>query len=78
MLDFLWANWGTIVIAAAIAAVVVLVVVKLQKDRKKGKSSCGCGCDHCRPRECAIKVTPLKTRRFPDRVRSTRHFVFQK
>lgn len=45
MLDFLCANWGTIVIAAAIAAIVVLILVKLRKDRKKGKSSCGC--DHC-------------------------------
>lgn len=47
MLQFLAANWGTLVIGLAVAAVIVLVICKLRRDKKKGKASCGCGCKNC-------------------------------
>lgn len=47
MLQFLAANWGTLVIGLAVAAVIVLVICKLRRDKKGGKASCGCGCKNC-------------------------------
>lgn len=47
MFSFLTANWGTIVVGAAVAAAVIVIALKMCKDRKRGKSSCGCGCEHC-------------------------------
>lgn len=47
MMEFLAANFGTIIVGAVVLAIVVLIIVKMVKDKKKGKNSCGCGCSNC-------------------------------
>ncbi len=47
MLEWLKANWATLVVGAAVIAIVVLAVIKIVRDKKAGKSSCGCGCANC-------------------------------
>ena len=47
MLEFIAANWATIVVGVVVLAIVVAVVVKLIRDKKQHKSSCGCGCANC-------------------------------
>lgn len=47
MLHFLAANWGTILVGAAIAVAAAGVIRKLYKDKKQGKTGCGCSCSGC-------------------------------
>lgn len=47
MLDFLLANWGTLLVGALVLAAVLGVIIKMVRDKKQGKSSCSCGCGGC-------------------------------
>ena len=47
MLDWLSANFSTIIISAILLAIVISISVYLYNQKKKGKSSCGCNCAHC-------------------------------
>lgn len=51
MMNWLTANFGTILVSLIILAIVVAIVRGMVNDRKKGKSSCGCGCAGC-PHAC--------------------------
>lgn len=47
MLEWLCANWPSLLVGAAVLALVVLAVIRIVRDKKKGRSSCGCGCAGC-------------------------------
>lgn len=47
LLDFLQANWGTIIALLAVMLLVFLAVRKMVKDRKAGIGPCGQKCSHC-------------------------------
>ena len=47
MLEWLSANWGTILVILVLAVVVALIVRTLIRDKKAGRSSCGAGCAGC-------------------------------
>jgi len=47
MLEFITANWATIVVGIVVLVIVAAVVVKLIRDKKMHRSSCGCGCANC-------------------------------
>lgn len=47
MLDFLFANWGTLLVGVLVLAAVLGVIIKMVRDKKQGKSSCSCGCGGC-------------------------------
>ena len=47
MLEFLSAQWGTILAALVLLGLVCAVIVTMIRNRKKGKSTCGCGCSSC-------------------------------
>ena len=47
MLEFLSAQWGTVLAALVLLGLVCAVIVTMIRNRKKGKSACGCGCVHC-------------------------------
>ena len=46
-MEWLAANWGTIVVGAAVAAVLALIIINRVKKKKQGQSTCGCGCANC-------------------------------
>ena len=47
MLDFLIANWGTLLVGVLILAAVLGVIIKMVRDKQQGESSCSCGCGGC-------------------------------
>ena len=47
MLQFLQANWGTIVALLAVVLLVFLAVRRMVKDKKAGIGACGQKCSHC-------------------------------
>ena len=47
MMEWLNANWGTILAIAVLAVIVALIVRKIIKDKKAGRHSCGAGCAGC-------------------------------
>ena len=47
MLEFLQANWGTIVAVLAVALLVFLAVFRMVKDKKAGIGPCGQKCANC-------------------------------
>ena len=47
MLEFLQANWGTIVAALAVILLVFLAIRRIVKDKKAGIGPCGQKCSHC-------------------------------
>ncbi len=47
MLQFLQANWGTIVALLAVALMVFLAVSRMVKDKKAGIGPCGQKCSNC-------------------------------
>lgn len=47
MLNFLSANFSTIIVGIVVFSVIGLVVVKLVRDKINHKSNCGCGCANC-------------------------------
>ena len=47
MLEFLSAQWGTILAAVVLLGLVCAVIITMVRNRKKGKSTCGCGCSSC-------------------------------
>ncbi len=47
MLQWLNANWTTILICAMLAGIVACIARSLIRQKKRGKSSCGCNCAHC-------------------------------
>ncbi len=47
MLEFITANWGSLLVLAVVVAVFGSIVAKMVIDKKKGKSSCACGCESC-------------------------------
>lgn len=47
MLEFLTANFGTIIVASVLALILIGIILKISKDKKSGKGSCGCGCSNC-------------------------------
>ncbi len=46
-IDWLSANFGTIVVGLVVLAVVALVIALMARDKKQSKSSCGCSCASC-------------------------------
>lgn len=46
-MEWLAANWGTIVVGTAVAAVLALIIINRVKKKKQGQSTCGCGCENC-------------------------------
>lgn len=51
MLNFLQANWITIVVLAILALIVFLAIRKIVKDKKEGIGACGQKCANC-PHSC--------------------------
>lgn len=47
MLQFLQANWVTIVVLIVLAFIVFLAIRKIVKDKKSGIGACGCKCANC-------------------------------
>lgn len=47
MLTWLAANWGTLLVAAALCAAVYCIVRKLARDKRAGRHSCGGNCGSC-------------------------------
>ncbi|MBE6719277.1 MAG: FeoB-associated Cys-rich membrane protein [Ruminococcaceae bacterium] len=47
MLQFLQANWGTIVALLAVAVLVFLAIWRMAKDKKAGIGPCGQKCSQC-------------------------------
>lgn len=48
MLDFLIANWGTLLIGTLVLAALLGAIVMMARDKKQGGSSCRCGgCSGC-------------------------------
>ena len=46
-MEWLAANWGSIVVIAVLALIVGEVIYGMLREKKKGKSSCACGCGGC-------------------------------
>lgn len=46
-MEWLIANWGSIVVIAVLALIVGAVIYGMLREKKKGKSSCSCGCGGC-------------------------------
>lgn len=55
MLEWLGANWGTILVVLILAVMVGMIVRKMIRDKKAGKSSCGAGCAGCAMRGACHK-----------------------
>ncbi len=47
MFAWLAANFGWLLVLAALVGIVTLIVVRMIKDRRAGKSSCGGNCAGC-------------------------------
>ena len=47
MLTWLAANWGTLLVAAALGTAVYCIVRKLARDKRAGRHSCGGNCGNC-------------------------------
>ena len=47
MLDWLSANWGSLLVGLVVAAIVAAVALKMIRDKKNNKGGCACGCDGC-------------------------------
>lgn len=47
MIDFLQANWGTILAFVLVIFLVFLAVRRMRKDKKKGIGPCGQKCSKC-------------------------------
>ena len=47
MMNWLSANWASLVVGAIVAAIVVAVIAKMMRDKKQHKSGCGCSCSGC-------------------------------
>ncbi len=47
MLNWLSANWASLVVGLALAAVIAAVLLKMIRDKKQNKSACGCSCSGC-------------------------------
>ena len=46
-MEWIIANWGSIVVIAVIALMVIGAIYSMFREKKKGKSSCSCGCGGC-------------------------------
>ncbi|MEA4869425.1 hypothetical protein SDC9_154902 [bioreactor metagenome] len=46
-MNWLSANWASLVVGAAIAAIVAAVIAKMIRDKKQHKGACGCSCSGC-------------------------------
>ncbi len=46
-MEWIIANWGSILVIAMIALIVGAVIYSMLREKKKGKSSCSCGCGGC-------------------------------
>lgn len=47
MMNWLSANWATLVVGLLVAAVIAAVILKMIRDKKNHKSFCGCSCSGC-------------------------------
>lgn len=47
MMNWLYANWASLVVGLAVAAVILAVILKMIRDKKQHKSTCGCSCSGC-------------------------------
>ncbi len=47
MIEFLQANWGTIVATLAVILLVFLAIRRMVKDKKAGIGACGQKCANC-------------------------------
>lgn len=47
MLNWIVANWATLLISLGLIALVVAIVCKLRRDKRRGRSLCGGNCAHC-------------------------------
>jgi len=47
MLNWLSANWASLVTGLAVAAVVAAIIVKMMRDKRNNKGGCACGCEGC-------------------------------
>ncbi len=45
MIEWLAANWGTILVSVILIAIIGLVIYSMIRNKMKGKSSCSCGCN---------------------------------
>ncbi|MDO4198350.1 MAG: FeoB-associated Cys-rich membrane protein [Erysipelotrichaceae bacterium] len=46
-MNWIYANYGTIIVSIILLAVIYLASYSIYSDKKKGKSSCGSNCAHC-------------------------------
>lgn len=47
MLNWLSANWASLVVGLVLAAIAAAIAVKMARDKKNHKSACGCSCAGC-------------------------------
>ncbi|MBP5168647.1 MAG: FeoB-associated Cys-rich membrane protein [Oscillospiraceae bacterium] len=47
MMQWIFANLGTIIICMILVAVVLIILYNMIKNKRKGKSPCGCNCGSC-------------------------------
>lgn len=47
MLQWLNANWASLIVGIVLLAAIAGIVVKLVRDKRNGKSGCGCNCAGC-------------------------------
>lgn len=47
MLNFIIANFATIIVGAIVFIAVAAVLIKMICDAKNHKNTCGCGCANC-------------------------------
>lgn len=55
MLNWLSANWTSLLVGGAVAATVAAVVVKMIRDKRNNKNTCGCSCSGCPGANCCRK-----------------------
>ncbi len=56
MMNWLAANWASLLVGLALAAIVAAVVAKMIWDKKHKKSACGCSCSGCAGAQYCHKV----------------------
>lgn len=47
MMNWLSANWASLVIGTVVAAMIAATIVKMIRDKRNKKSNCGCSCSGC-------------------------------
>ena len=58
MLNWLFQNISTILIALGLFCLCFAIIRKILRDKKQGKTSCGCGCSACAMKDACHGKNP--------------------